>query len=112
MINWMEGKEWKSNRHANFPEINGLLWEWFQEEKGQNEPITRAVVKKRALEIASELGYGKFCASDSWFGRWVKQYDVKLDHEAKKITPHRRNSVSRRTSRDNKVLGFSAVSAV
>ena len=107
----MEGKEWKSNRHANFAEINGLLWEWFQEERGKNKPITRTLVKERALEIAPELGYRKFCASDSWLGRWVKQYDVKLDHEAKKIMPQRRNSVSRRTSRDKKLIGISTTNA-
>ena len=81
MNKWMEGKAWKTNRHASFPEINKTVWEWFQEARSRDELLTRAVVRQKALEIATQLGYKKFCASSTWLDKWSKQHDVKLTPE-------------------------------
>ena len=99
MIKWMEGKEWKTTRHTNFPEINDAVFKWYQDEKSKDAIVTRTIIKRKALEVAADLRYDKFCASESWLGRWVKQFGIKLDHEAKKVTPVKRNPVKRRNSR-------------
>ena len=81
MKNWIEGKAWKTNRHANIPEMNQSVWEWYQKARDRNEQLTRTVVREKALDIARELGYEKFCASFSWLDKWSKEHDINLTPE-------------------------------
>ncbi|GBN07071.1 Tigger transposable element-derived protein 4 [Araneus ventricosus] len=60
----------KRMRMEKFPEINKALIEWFKSARAKNIPISRALMKQKAMEIADALGTKDFCASNGWFDKF------------------------------------------
>lgn len=46
--------------------INKKYYQWFVNARSKNIPITRSLVKAKAKEIAEQLDYTSFNASDGW----------------------------------------------
>ncbi|XP_060520493.1 tigger transposable element-derived protein 6-like [Cylas formicarius] len=51
-------------------------FKWFVKARNQNIPISGSLVKMKAKEIATTLGYNNFSASDGWLQKWRKRHSV------------------------------------
>ncbi|GBL80124.1 Tigger transposable element-derived protein 6 [Araneus ventricosus] len=59
-----------------FPEINEALIEWFKSARAKNIPISGALMKQKAMEIADALGTKDFCASNGWLHKFRVRNNV------------------------------------
>lgn len=56
--------------------IDKRCFEWFVKARSQNIPISGPLVKVKAKEIATNLGYNNFGASDGWLQKWCKRHNI------------------------------------
>ncbi|GBM34672.1 hypothetical protein AVEN_98652-1 [Araneus ventricosus] len=59
-----------------FPEINEGLIECFKSARAKNSPISGALMKQKAMEIADTLRTKDFCASNGWLDKFRVQNNV------------------------------------
>lgn len=77
--------KWQSginvNQKKSFLKTEGLntdklCFEWFAKARTQNIPISGQLVKAKAKEVADQLGYDNFHASDGWLQKWRKRHNI------------------------------------
>ncbi|GBN23659.1 Tigger transposable element-derived protein 4 [Araneus ventricosus] len=71
-----EFRDVKRMRMEKFPEINEALIEWFKLARAKNIPISGALMKQKAMEIADALGTKDFCASNGWLVKFRVRNNV------------------------------------
>ncbi|GBL89002.1 hypothetical protein AVEN_255162-1 [Araneus ventricosus] len=59
-----------------FPEIKEALIEWFKSALSKNIPISGALIKQKAMEIADALEAKDFCASNGWLDKFRVQNNI------------------------------------
>ncbi|GBN94626.1 Tigger transposable element-derived protein 4 [Araneus ventricosus] len=77
-------KEWenfkfrdvKRMRMEKFPEINEALIEWFKSARAKNIPISGALMKQKAMEIADALGTKDFYTGNGWLNKFRLRNNV------------------------------------
>ncbi|EEZ99118.2 Tigger transposable element-derived protein 3-like Protein [Tribolium castaneum] len=57
-------------------QIDKMCFEWFVHARNQQISITGPLIKAKAKEIASDLQYHKFSASDGWLQKWRKRHNI------------------------------------
>lgn len=57
-------------------QIDKMCFEWFARARSQNIPISGSLVKAKAKEVAHNLGYQKFSASDGWLNKWRRRHNI------------------------------------
>ncbi|KAJ8950885.1 hypothetical protein NQ318_011185 [Aromia moschata] len=56
--------------------IDSLCYEWFSTARSQNVPVSGPLVKAKAKEVAENLGYNYFTASDGWLQKWCRRHCI------------------------------------
>ncbi|KAJ3615426.1 hypothetical protein MTP99_007389 [Tenebrio molitor] len=76
---WQSGVNVNQKKSLLKPEglnIDKMCYQWFVKARSQNIPITGPLVKTKAKEIAEQLGYTSFNASDGWLQKWRKRNNI------------------------------------
>ena len=63
----------KRLKKATFESVDKSVVEWFSAMRGQNLPVTGAMVKQKALEFANRLQQTNFKTSNGWLSNWKKR---------------------------------------
>ena len=69
----------KRIRNSKFGEMNDLLYQWYCKAISRNIYPDGPLLKEKAKQIASQLGYTEesFTASNGWLESWKKRHNVK-----------------------------------
>lgn len=70
----------KKNKMGKFTELENILVDWIYSMNSQNIQTNGPAIKKRALEIASDLDITDFTGSCGWLGRFKKRHEISLKH--------------------------------
>lgn len=57
-------------------QIDRICYEWFARARSQHIPISGPLVKAKAKEVANDLRYDKFSASDGWLQKWRRRHNI------------------------------------
>ncbi|KAG6457752.1 hypothetical protein O3G_MSEX010489 [Manduca sexta] len=68
----------KKNKTGKYAELENILVDWIYSLNNQNLPVNGPFIKKRALEIATELEISDFTASSGWLERFKKRHSIAL----------------------------------
>ena len=63
-------------RRCPYESINEALYTWFQAKRAQNLTPTGPLIMEKARMLAEEMGFSNFSASNGWFDRWRKRYNI------------------------------------
>ena len=64
-------------RGSSYEDMDKTCYKWLLNARHQNIPISGTILKEKALYFAKELGCDtNFQASDGWFDRWKKRFNV------------------------------------
>lgn len=77
------------------PEMEYRLLAFLEEARSNNERITGALLKNKALVICSELEVQGFGASNGWLQSFLQRNDIQLSSTSKKLEDGKRNEVFR-----------------
>ncbi|XP_070560224.1 tigger transposable element-derived protein 4-like [Ptychodera flava] len=65
------------NHSAKFHDVNALTWDWFQQARAKNIPISGPLLQEKALSFANSLQIHDFKASNGWLESWRSRYNVR-----------------------------------
>ncbi|KAK9759341.1 Tc5 transposase DNA-binding domain [Popillia japonica] len=57
-----------------------MCYDWFPKARSQKVPISAPIVKAKAKEIAQQMEYSAFSASDGWLQIWSKRHNITFRH--------------------------------
>lgn len=57
-------------------QIDKICFEWFARARSQNIPISGPLIKAKAKEVANDLEYQNFSASDGWLNKWRRRHNI------------------------------------
>lgn len=57
-------------------EIDKKIYDWYLAKKQDNQDTTGAALQNKALELARDLGYDSFRASNGWLAKFVKRHGI------------------------------------
>ena len=63
-------------RRCPYESLNEALYTWFQAKRAQNLTPTGPLIMEKARMLAEEMGFSNFSASNGWFDRWRKRYNI------------------------------------
>ncbi len=66
----------KRSRHCEFADINESLHKWYSIATARNIYPSGPQLCEKAKQIAEQLKFEDFKASNGWFDRWKKRYDI------------------------------------
>ncbi|XP_054720672.1 uncharacterized protein LOC129230299 [Uloborus diversus] len=64
-------------RKGKNEDLEEVLYQWFQQARGNNLPINGPIMTEKANEIAKGLGINDFSGSAGWLDRFRKRYGIK-----------------------------------
>ena len=66
-------------QNSKFGEMNDLLYQWYSKATLRNIYPDGPLLKEKARQIASQLGYTEqsFSESNSWLNSWKKRHNIK-----------------------------------
>ncbi len=59
-----------------FPEIDGVMYEWLQLVRSKKIPVTGALLREKAAQVADALGIASFSASVGWQQKFTKRHQI------------------------------------
>ncbi len=68
-----------------YSDVNNICWEWHQQLRAKNIPVSGPLLLNKAKQIADALGHPEFAASNGWLHSFKKRHDIswrKLSGEA------------------------------
>uniref|UniRef100_A0A8C3XKF6 HTH CENPB-type domain-containing protein n=1 Tax=Chelydra serpentina TaxID=8475 RepID=A0A8C3XKF6_CHESE len=71
----------KRGREGKAPAVDRALFTWLKEKRAQGALLAGPAVKEKARQLAASLGLSDFKASDGWFTRWKKRFNVACKRE-------------------------------
>ncbi|XP_037754386.1 major centromere autoantigen B [Chelonia mydas] len=71
----------KRGREGKAPAVDRALFTWLKEKRAQGARLAGPAVKEKARQLAASLGLNDFKASDGWFTRWKKRFNVACKKE-------------------------------
>ncbi|XP_053885320.1 major centromere autoantigen B [Malaclemys terrapin pileata] len=71
----------KRGREGKAPAVDRALFTWLKEKRAQGAMLAGPAVKEKARQLAASLGLNDFKASDGWFTRWKKRFNVACEKE-------------------------------
>ncbi|CAM1325478.1 Uncharacterised protein r2_g3438 [Pycnogonum litorale] len=75
-----EGNRLKENRKcmrtAAHPELESVLFQWFQQVRAKNVPVTGPLLIEKAKEFANRLKIENFRVSTGWLDRFKDRYNI------------------------------------
>uniref|UniRef100_A0A674JH65 HTH CENPB-type domain-containing protein n=1 Tax=Terrapene triunguis TaxID=2587831 RepID=A0A674JH65_9SAUR len=71
----------KRGREGKAPAVDRALFTWLKEKRAQGVLLAGPAVKEKARQLAASLGLNDFKASDGWFTRWKKRFNVACGKE-------------------------------
>lgn len=76
----------KRSRHGFVPEVDEALFIWFKEKRAQGATVSGPIMRSKALQLAQLVDRENFSASEGWFARWKKRYNIafKVEHGEKR----------------------------
>lgn len=86
---------WKSGKNGNIQyltskskngDLNQLVWDWFTKARSRNMVVTGPLLQEKAKELAKEMGFENFSASNGWLDAFKKRYGAKSLSQAKLVT--------------------------
>ncbi|KMY92887.1 tigger transposable element-derived protein 6 [Drosophila simulans] len=60
-------------------QIDEMCFDWFSRVRTENIPISGEMVRKKAKQIALELGHSNFSASSGWLEKWRKRHNIRYN---------------------------------
>lgn len=63
-------------RESQFSAVNLRVHSWFLKARSKHLPISGALLKEKAIEIAEQLGLSNFAASNGWLFRFQKRHGI------------------------------------
>ena len=70
------GSKVMKTRISAYQSINEATYSWFLTARQRNLPITGALLKQKAKEIAQSHGMDYFCASNGWLFKFQKRHNI------------------------------------
>jgi len=75
----------KKLRKGSFQDVDSVLYQWFREQRSAGIPLDGPLIQAKARFFAEALGIANFSASNGWFDKWKRRFDIhfqKLHGEA------------------------------
>lgn len=67
-----KGKKQKQLEKSEYEIIENLVWQFFQNNRSNNVPVSKPLIKLKASEMAETLGIKSFKATDKWLDNFIK----------------------------------------
>ena len=61
---------------AKFEDVEELLFEWYQNVRTSNIPVSGDVLKEKAISIVQEFEIVDFKASDGWLSNFLRRFNL------------------------------------
>ena len=56
--------------------MDKTVYEWFQQKRAQNIPLSGPLIQEKALETANSLGISDFKASNGWLDHFKTRHNI------------------------------------
>ena len=94
---WKNGEfrqESKRLRGALREDLDDVIHYWYTQVKGDDFPVSRALLCSKAMVFAKKLGYHDFKASNGWLSRFKKRRGISLANPPKELASETQNSLT------------------
>lgn len=95
---WLSGSAGLSRKRLTNEgfEIDKKIYDWYLEKKQDNQIVNGVALQNKALELAKDLGYDSFRASNGWLAKFVKRHGIsfKLDKNESQFKSKKRGTTN------------------
>ena len=70
------GRKRLGMREDSYAEVDRIAYDWFQNNRALNVPISGTTLREKALAVATSLGYVGFKASNGWLSCFRQRHNL------------------------------------
>ncbi|XP_029440511.1 zinc finger protein 282-like isoform X3 [Rhinatrema bivittatum] len=75
-LNDASGDRVRRRRRTENDQLNSMVWDWIRTVRAENVALSGAIVKRKALELAEQLGVTEFKASNGWLDSFKRAHNL------------------------------------